>query len=175
MKKYFALLIAFYSFLSWSVPSERLEDLKIRRRFGVGITGGGPLSVLGIEADVNLTENLSISAGIGTGLDYSTFMAKVRYYLLGEWVSPYIGVAVARWWTDGTPTTNLGPSLLRTRFLDPTYDASQGFSIWLLSPAVGVQFMHPAGFAVSAEVQYFFKLFTFANGAYASLSAHWYF
>src|SRR4051812_49308480 len=68
-----------------------LEDLKMRKRFGLGMSAAGPLSMVGIEADVNITEDFSVSGGIGTGIDYSTFMVKGRYFLLGEWVSPYIG------------------------------------------------------------------------------------
>lgn len=153
----------------------QLETLKTSRRFGVGASAGGPLAVMGVEADVNFDENLSIGLGLGTGIAYTTFMAKARYFLLGEWVSPYMGLAVARWWTDGTQSTSVGPGLLTDKFLPPGYDLRQGFSLFLLAPSVGVQFMHPMGFAVSVELQYLVKLLDFANGAYGGLSAHWYF
>ena len=159
---------------AWGASSS-LETMKMSKRFGVGFTAGGPLAVLGISADVNVTENMSLGLGLGTGLNYSTFMLEGRYFLLGEWVSPYLGFAVARWWTDGTSATNLAPSVLVNRFLPSGYDYTRGFSLFILSPAVGVQFMHPMGFAISAELQYLFKLVDFSNGTYAGLSAHWYF
>jgi hypothetical protein len=156
-------------------PSERLEQIKMARRFGVGVSAGGALAVFGVEADVNITENFSVSVGLGSGIDYSTAMAKARWYLLGEWVSPYVGVGVSRWWTDGTAERNIGPSVLVNRFLSGVTDYSNGFNVWILSPSIGVQFMHPKGFAVSAELQYLFRLFDFSNGTYAGMGIHWYF
>jgi hypothetical protein len=144
-------------------------------RFGIGVTAGGALAVLGGVADVNITENFSLGVGFGTGLDYSTCMVQGRYFLLGEWVSPYVGLSFARWWSDGTAATSVGPGILANRFLGPGYDLTQGFSVFLLAPALGVQFMHPMGFAISAEIQYLFRMVDFANGTYAGLSAHWYF
>src|SRR4051812_39090628 len=65
-----------------------LSELKMQKRFGVGMSAGGPLSVLGLLVDVNLTEVFSIGLGVGTGLDYSTSMIEARYFLPGKWVSP---------------------------------------------------------------------------------------
>lgn len=152
-----------------------LETLKMARRFGLGISAGGPLSILGVEADVNIQENFSLALGVGTGLNYSSVMLKGRYFLLGEWVSPYVACAVARWWTQGTTATQMNPSILSSRFLPAGYDYTQGFSLFFVAPAVGVQFMHPMGFAVSLELQQLFKMVDLSNGTYASVSAHWYF
>ncbi len=160
---------------SESGAASSLQQMKLSKRFGVGLSAGGPLALFGIEADVNVSEEFSITGGLGTGLNYSTFMVKGRYFLMGEWVSPYLGLAIARWWTDGTTATSLGPSVLTNHFLGAGYDYTKGFSVFILSPAVGVQFMHPMGFAINAELQYMFRLFDFSNGTYAGLSAHWYF
>lgn len=162
------------SVTSLAAESWNMADLRMKKRFGIGASAGGPLSMFGLEADFNLTEDLGISTGIGTGLQYSTFMVKGRYFLLGETVSPYIALGVARWWTDGTRETRVSPSVLANRFLGPDTDLSNGFSVWFLSPAIGVQFMHRTGFSVFAEVQYFFKLINFANGTYAGAGIHFY-
>lgn len=175
--KLIALLLCFatFSFASEEGTTRtRLEDLKMQKRFGIGLAAAGGLSVLGIEADFNLTENMSISGGIGTGLDYSTFAVKGKYYLLGESVSPYFGLGLARWWTNGTREKNIGPSVLVNKFLD-SRDYADGFSVWILYPAVGVQFFHAMGISVYAEVQYLFKLFNLSNGTYAGLGVYWYF
>jgi len=151
-----------------------VEDLKMERRFGVGFSAAGPLSILGLEVDVNFSPDLSLSGGIGTGLDYSTMMLKGKFYLPGTWVSPYAAMGMARWWTSGTQEAKLSPSVLRNRFLSEDADPSQGFDMWLVYPALGVQFMHATGLAVFIELQYLFKLITFANGTYAGLGMHWY-
>lgn len=170
-----------FTLLIFSIPgvaaknSLTLDELKLAKRFGIGISGGGPLAVLGVEADVNITDIFSFGIGAGTGIDYSTFMMKGRWFLMGEWVSPYIGVSVARWWTDGTNATQVGPGILPSRFLDPGTNLANGFNVWLVGPTLGVQFMHAKGFAISAEVQYFVRLFTFSGGTYAGTAMHWYF
>ena len=40
--------------LEEQTPTSRLEELKMKKRFGIGIAAAGGLSVLGIEADVQL-------------------------------------------------------------------------------------------------------------------------
>jgi hypothetical protein len=153
----------------------QIGDLKMKKRFGVGISGGGPLSMLGLECDVNLSEDISLSLGTGTGLHYNTFMVKGRYFLLGDWVSPYLTMGMARWWTSGTKGTDIGPSVLTNRFLSPGDDPRRGFDVVMLTPGLGVQFMHPMGLAVFAEIYYLFRLVNFANGTYAGMGMHWYF
>jgi hypothetical protein len=165
--------ILFFS-VSLAAAGETMEETKMRKRFGFGVSGGGPLSALGVEVDVSLTPDWSISGGLGTGLDYSTLMVKAKYYLLGDSVSPYFAAGFARWWTNGTKEKNISPSVLVNKFLT-TRDYSDGFSVWLVYPALGVQFIHTMGFSLYAEVQYLFKLFNFANGTYAGMGAYWYF
>jgi len=152
-----------------------LGELRMERRFGIGFSAAGPLSMLGMEFDFNLTEEISLGAGVGTGLDYSTFMIKAHYLLLGKSVSPYFGAGLARWWTSNKMEGSISPSVLANRFITADEDLSDGFSVWMAYPVAGVQFMHPIGLALFAEVQYLFKLFSLANGTYAGLGMHWYF
>lgn len=163
------------TFLSYSGFAEgRFEEMKMKKRFGIGVAAAGPLAVLGLEVDVSVTEEISISGGLGTGLDYSSLTLKGKYFLLGEKVSPYLAAGVARWWTDGTRETNLGPSILKNKFLSGNSFAD-GFNVWMLYPALGVQYMHPTGVSLYAEVQALFKLPTLANGTYAGVGALVYF
>jgi hypothetical protein len=167
----------FFVLVVWAIAGRgetQLEALKMRKRFGVGVTAAGPLSVLGVEIDIHVTEAVSVSGGLGTGLDYSTFMLKGKYFLLGEKVSPYIGGGLARWWTDGTSEKNIGPSVLKNKFLSGN-DFSQGFNVWMLYPALGVQYMHPQGIAFYAEIQALIKIPTVATGTYAGMGALVYF
>ncbi len=154
---------------------QNVEELKSKRRFGIGASGGGPLSILGLEADANLTPDISLSMGLGTGMDYSTFMVKARFFLTGEWVSPYAAFGIARWWTSGTSAQKIGPSVLTNKFLGGDTDYNKGFNVWMFYPAVGVQFMHALGFSFFAEAQYLFRFFNLSNGTYAGLGMHWYF
>lgn len=160
--------------LATTASGETLGDLRMMKRFGIGVSAGGGLSVLGLEVDFNLSEDISLTGGLGSGLDYSTLEVKGKYFLLGEQVSPYFAMGLARWWTNGTREKDIGPAVLRNVFLD-TSDYSQGFSVWMVTPAIGVQFYHLEGFSVYAEVQYLFKLFSMSNGTYAGMGLSWFF
>ncbi|NQW46052.1 MAG: hypothetical protein HQ462_11700 [Deltaproteobacteria bacterium] len=174
--KYYKLFFILLSMsLSYNgLASEKLEEQKMNKRFGVGVAAAGPLSVLGLEFDVNITEQISVSGGLGTGLDYSTFTIKGKYFLLGDKVSPYFGVGLARWWTDGTKETNLNPGVLKNKFLSGN-DYSKGFDIWMIYPSIGVQYLHPMGISFYAEAQALFKIPNLANGTYAGLGSIIYF
>lgn len=171
MNKKCFLLMAFLSSLSMA---GFLHDFKQERRFGAGVGVGGPLSALGLEVEFNVTPEVSISGGMGSGMDYSTFAVKGKYYLLGDQVSPYFLVGFARWWTNGTLERNIGPSVLKNIFLEGR-DPRDGFSIWTLYPGIGVQWMHDSGFAIYLEALYLFKVPNFSNGTYAGMGASWFF
>lgn len=152
-----------------------MEELRMQKRFGIGVGAAGGLSVLGLEIEINVSENVSFTGGVGTGVDYSTFAVKGKYFLLGKTVSPYLAAGFARWWSPGTREKNLGPSVLVNRFLDDNTDISKGFSVFMIYPALGVQFLHAMGLSFYAEVQYLFKLVNFANGTYAGAGVSWFF
>jgi len=169
------ILIVSLAIVSSSWGSGRsIEDLKMDKRFGIGVTAAGPLAIMGVEVDINITEQFSMSGGVGTGNDYSTLDIKARYYLPGKSVSPYIGAGLAHWWSSGTKSASPGPGIIQ-KFLAETPDPSQGFSLFIVYPTLGVQFLHSTGFEVSAEVEYLIKLFDLASGPYAGVGVHWYF
>ena len=151
-----------------------LEDFKNERRFGAGVSAGGPLSSLGMEIEFNLEPEISIAGGLGTGGSYSTLAVKGRYFLLGDQVSPYFLMGIARWWSDGTSERDIGPSVLKNIFLEGA-DPRSGFSVWTLYPGIGVQFLHDSGFSLYAEAHYLFKVPSFSNGTYAGLGMSWFF
>ena len=151
-----------------------LDDFKMERRFGAGFGVGGPLSALGLEVEFNIKPEVSITGGLGTGMDYSTLAVKGRYFLLGDQVSPYFLFGVARWWSQGTTQGDIGPAVLKNIFLEGV-DPRRGFSIWTIYPGVGVQFIHDSGFSVYLEAHYLFKVIDFANGTYAGMGVSWFF
>ncbi|NBX75796.1 MAG: hypothetical protein EBQ92_04515 [Proteobacteria bacterium] len=151
-----------------------LDDFKMERRFGAGFGVGGPLSALGLEVEFNIKPEVSITGGLGTGMDYSTLAVKGRYFLLGDQVSPYFLFGVARWWSQGTTQNDIGPAVLKNIFLEGL-DPRMGFSIWTIYPGVGVQFIHDSGFSIYLEAHYLFKVIDFANGTYAGMGVSWFF
>lgn len=160
---------------SASAAAGSLEDLKLEKRFGIGATAAGGLGILGLQIDINVTSDFSMTGGIGTGLDYNSVMVEGKYYLLGKSVSPYIAFGISRWWSDGTNEKHPSPSLLGDKFLKDEINLTQGFDLFIVYPAIGVQFMHAMGFSFYAEAQYMFKLMNMVHGAYAGLGVLWYF
>jgi hypothetical protein len=173
---FLVLSLALFLFgpLAWAASSE-LEELKMDKRVGLGISAGGPLALMGMEMDVNVAEDFSLTGGLGTGFDYNTIELKGRYFLTGKKVSPYIGMGFARWWTGGTNTTTFAPAIVSSKFIDPTVNPKNGFSIFLVYPTLGIQFLHKSGFEISGELEYLFKLFAMANAVYGGIGVHWYF
>lgn len=151
-----------------------LEDFKMERRFGIGLAVGGPYSKMGIETEFNLSPDWSLSGGVGRGENYSSFATKGKYFLLGDQVSPYFLLGLARWWSSGTNSGEISPSVLKNIFLAGE-DTSQGFSVWTVYPGIGVQFVHDTGFSCYFEAHYLFKIPNFSNGTYAGLGMSWFF
>jgi hypothetical protein len=170
MKKILAVLLL----VSLSAFGMTLEELKMEKRFGLGISVGGPLAIMGMELDVNFTETFSAGMGVGTGMEYNSWMLKARYFLMGKSVSPYFGVSVANWWTNSENPKNLSPQIIN-RFISPGDDLSKGFSMWLVTPTFGVQYLSLMGISFFAELNWMVKLLSLSNGLYAGLGAHWYF
>ena len=168
-------LILFLIVNTFAIATTKVEEMRLDRRWGFGASAGGQLSMMGVETDVNVNEAFSISAGLGTGVDYATNMLKFKYYVSGQWVSPFIALAVARWWTENSLEPGVRPSVLANKFLDPKDNLKNGFDIWLLSPSFGVQFMHSTGMSFYFELEYLFKLPNFAHGTYAGGGLLWYF
>ncbi len=154
-----------------------LKRFRMEHRFGLGVSFGGPLAIAGLEVDVNVSEALSIGAGLGTGFPYTTLMLKGRYFLLGRHASPYFGAGVAHW-SSGPITggaSSLKPALLPHSLLSaPTTVSTNGFSVFLFYPCFGVQVASYSGFTFFAELEYFFSLFSFGNGAYGAAGVQWY-
>ncbi|NBX91818.1 MAG: hypothetical protein EB078_10360 [Proteobacteria bacterium] len=171
MKKIICLIALVITNLTYA---SFMADFRLERRFGVGLGVGGPLSVLGLEVEFNLSSDVSLVGGIGSGHDYSTFAARGKYFFLGDQVSPYFLLGFARWWSQGTTQTDVGPAVLKNIFLQGE-DPRQGFSVWTVYPGIGVQFIHDSGFSMYAEAHYLFKMPSFSNGTYAGLGASWFF
>lgn len=152
-----------------------LETLKMDKRFGIGVSAAGPLAIFGIEIDINVSEDFSLSGGIGTGMDYSTMSVKSRYYLLGKNVSPYIGLGMARWWSNSVASRDLAPSFLSRSFLPDDFRPENGFNVFMIYPVLGVQYLNVMGLEFSAEVMYLVKLMNMASSPYAGVGVHWYF
>lgn len=167
MRKLWTLALLF----SLSASAISLEEIKMRKRFGIGAAAAGPHGLFGAEVDVNITPECSVGLGMGTGVEYRTAMAKIRYFLPGEWVSPYLAVGAARWWADRAAPERLSPPLLVDQFIP---GGNTQFDVVLVYPALGVQFMQSTGVSFFAEVQYLFQLFDFRNALYAGAGVHWY-
>lgn len=158
-----------------SSEATSLGALREEKRFGVGVTAGGPLGVFGLQADVHVNDWLSVNVGYGTGIEFTTWNFAARAILPGQWVAPWFGLGLARWWTDGTPERRPGPSLLADRLLSKTEDPTKGFSAYLLYPAIGVDWALPSGLTFTLELDSLFRLFSMRQAFYGGAAARWYF
>lgn len=155
-------------------------DIKLDHRFGAGVMIAGGAGVLGAAFDVNFNPFLSTSAYIGTGHEFTAIGFKAQYYILGSVVHPFIGLGYSNWFAGpGIQNINkINPKLIYLSLLNDEQRANafrDGFSVHLIYPTFGVQFVHESQFSVAAEIMYLFDITDFQGSPYFGISNYYYF
>ena len=174
---FFLLILCQFSYASED-SNQLAQELRENHRFGIGTQIAGTLGVMGLIADINISSNMSIAGGIGTGFDYNSYMLKYRYLLLAKKVHPYFGIAYNQW-SSSSPIakpSKVSPQFLVEKFLTPEeLENEQGFAKHFLTPLFGVQYLSPVGLSIFAELNLMADIFTFTSNFYWSIGFMWYF
>lgn len=137
----------------------------------LGVVGAGVYGVIGFEVDIRLGD-WNIGGGIGTGYDYRSWGVRGRYYMGDSKWTPYIDIGYAHWSLSDEPKDNKPgfPGYLTKRFFsnDDATDIKNK-NVNLVYPGIGIMYMGPYHFAVSAEAQYLVHLKDFQGGLIGSL------
>lgn len=160
-------------------PSQA-SDIKLDHRFGTGLLVAGAAGILGLGIDINLNPFFSTTAFMGTGYEFTAVGVKAQYYILGESVHPYIGAGYATWFASPgiLNLDKINPSLIYGSLLNADQKAAafkNGFSLHLIYPTFGIQFVHETQFSVSAELMYLFNITDFSGSPYVGLNSYYYF
>lgn len=156
-------------------------SLREKKRVGIGTSVAGPLGVLGVMLDVNLTARDSFLAGYGTGFSYQAYTFQYKRMLAGEWLLPYMALGLSRWYTTGEnkPVGETQPSFLAGQFLSESEKESGEFSEFILYPAFGLQYMQLngdwVGLSFYAEVDWLVDIDDFEAAPSIGVGALYYF
>lgn len=118
------------------------QELRTRRRVGLGLQTMGSTGMLGMMLELNFQPQNSFLAGYGGGPGYNAFNFQWRHLFLGEQFSPYTGIGYARW-NSASNDENLKettPSALGGKLLTDEEKAQGRFGIDLVTGNLGVMY-----------------------------------
>jgi hypothetical protein len=148
------------------------------RVFGLGFVGAGAYGIFAGEIDVAVNDDLSLGAGLGTGMSYSSWGLYARFYMKQSTLSSFFQAGYANWYMGKAPESaeDLAPYYLTKRFfVSETGRLPQSLRIHLLYPAMGVLYQHESGLAITGQLQYLINIQDFFGGLAGSLGFHYYF
>lgn len=123
------------------------NDLRMKRRMGVGVEGAGPLGVGGVILELNFSAQSGLLAGFGGGTGFQSYTFQYKRVLGGEWLLPYLGAGFARWssFENSKPIKDTTPSILSDKLMSEDDKAAGRISETLLYPVAGLQYMQLDG------------------------------
>ena len=123
-------------------------DFRNKRRFGVGVSTAGTLSLVGASLEIVFTPESSFMGGFGLGDSYQTFSLQYKHAIGGRWFVPYVGGGFARWYTAGDKNGTINettPGFLADRFLSDEEKRTGEFAENLIYPMAGIQYYQLRG------------------------------
>lgn len=158
------------------------DDLRSRRRVGLGATTAGATGLLGAFIELNLTPSNSAITAFGGGPGFSAFNFQWKHVFGGESFAPYAGVGYARWYSASGNEGNIHrttPSVLGARFLTEEQKKSGEFTVDLINPSIGLQYNQLqgdyAGMGLFAEIDFLTKVPDFSPVPTGALGILYYF
>ncbi|HEX4923015.1 MAG TPA: hypothetical protein VFV50_02980 [Bdellovibrionales bacterium] len=140
------------------IANDGLAMRKVRR-VAIGASAAGPLGFAGANLELNFTDRWGVGAGFGGSTNYQAYTFQIKHVLAGEWLLPYMSFGYSKWYTAGTPKGPIretNPAFLTERFLSPEQKHLGDFSVHLLYPSFGLQYVQLggawAGFSVFTEI-----------------------
>ena len=157
-----------------------MAQRRVDRRFAAGLVAGGRTGIMGLDAEVNITESISAAVSLGTGIDYTTVAFRGRFYLLAKYVNPFVGFGYAKWYTDSgiQRSGDLNPRALVYDLMAPSQLetlAADGFNLDLLTPEIGVQFMSDEHYAITGSFIYLTNIAKARGTPYGEITLQWFF
>ncbi len=157
-------------------------DFRRQRKMGFGVSTAGALGLLGINLELAFSPEASLIGGFGTGDIYQSFSFQYKYVLGGHWLSPYVGMGYAKWYTTKANPVAIEttmPNFLATKFLNDEELRTGVFSENLIFPMAGFQYHQLrgpySGIALYAHALMLFDLDDFVSAPTGELGAYYYF
>lgn len=147
------------------------------RLFGMGLVGAGAYGIFGGELRLGFGNEWEMGAGIGTGLNYSTWAVNSRFYFFDGEINPFAEFGYANWTLRRLSSNGEKPKphFIASRFFEDKGTYRLGATRNLLYPGIGVLYQNPSGIAFLFQLQYFINIKNTNGALYGSLGAFYYF
>ena len=118
------------------------DQLREKRKVGIGLTAGGPLGFAGANLEFNIFPDVSVLGGFGLAPEYRSFNFQWKMMMGSGSVAPYFAAGYARWFTTGDRErlTSTTPNFLYERFLTDAEKRRGHFGKNILFPSLGLQY-----------------------------------
>lgn len=158
------------------------NDMRARRRVGIGTQAVGALGLGGIIVELNFNDRSGIVGGFGGGSPaFQAWTVQYKRVLAGEWLLPYMSAGFARW-NNFEPRPGIAestPGILEERLMSQSDKQKGVINEYLLYPAFGIQYFQLsgewAGFSMFAEFDILFDVVDFVAAPTGALGISYYF
>lgn len=123
------------------------DQLREKRKVGVGLTAGGPLGFAGANLEFNVFPDVSVLGGFGLAPEYRAFNFQWKMMLGSGAVAPYFSAGYARWFTTGdrAELSSTTPNFIYERFLTDAEKKRGQFGKNIIFPSLGLQYTQLRG------------------------------
>jgi hypothetical protein len=158
------------------------NEMRSKRRIGLGIQAIGSLGLGGLIAEFNFTDRSGMVLGFGGGSpNFQAWTVQYKKVLAGESILPYVAAGFAKW-NNFEPKPGLNdstPGILTERLMSDADKRDGVINEYLLYPAAGVQYVQLdgdwAGFSVFAEFDVLFDVVDFVAAPTGAIGTSYYF
>ncbi len=157
------------------------DELRSKRRVGVGATTAGAIGLFGAMIELNLTPSNSAVAEFGGGPGFGALSFQWKHVLGGRNFSPYLGIGYARWYNASNEggIQKTVPAILGSRLLTEEQKRTGQFAVDLLTPHIGIQYNNLygpyTGVGLFAEVDILTQIPDFVPAPTGALGILYYF
>lgn len=138
--------------MSYSSTLKMREEL----RMGAGISVGGQLGSVGINAEFNFEDENSVMAGFGTGPGYNSISLAWKHAFEGDYIAPYFTAGYSRWYNSRGHSDAWKDSDILDRVLTSDEKATGRFGTNFVNGSFGIQYNQLSGtfygFSAYAEI-----------------------
>lgn len=134
------------------------STLKMRQdlRMGAGLSVGGQLGMVGMNAEFNFEDENSVIAGFGTGSGYNSVQLAWKHAFEGDYIAPYFTAGYSRWYNSRGHSDAWKDSSILDRVLTDSEKNSGRFGTNFVNASAGLQYNQLSGpfygFSCFAEI-----------------------
>lgn len=131
------------------------QEMKSKRRVGVGLLTAGQVGLFGAILDLNFTPKNSFTAGFGGGPMFNSISFQWKHSFDGRSINPYAAFGLAYWTSHSgnkEPINKTTPSFLGDKYLNENEKKEGKFAKGFLIPSAGIQYNQLFGPYVGASL-----------------------